>query len=48
MANQTSIFADGILDATRRRRRQVLLSPRAKVLYGLSVVAPGLLDRVRR
>ena len=40
--------ADGILDATVHRRRQVILSPRAKLLYGLSVVAPGLLDRIRR
>lgn len=40
--------AEGIVAATRARRRQVILSPRAKLLYGLSVVAPGLLDRLRR
>lgn len=39
--------AEDILDATRKRRRLVLLSPRAKALYGLSIVAPGLLDRLR-
>ncbi len=39
--------ADGILDATRARRRTVILSPRAKVLFGLSVAAPWLLERIQ-
>ena len=36
-----------IVDATARRDRQVILSRRAKVLYAASLVAPGLLDRIR-
>lgn len=40
--------ADGILDATRTRPRTAILSPRAKALYALSVVAPGVLDRMQR
>lgn len=39
--------AEGTLDATEKRRRVEILSPRAKALYLASVVAPGLLDRVR-
>jgi hypothetical protein len=39
--------AEGTLDATAKRRRVEILSPRAKALYLASVVAPGLLDRVR-
>lgn len=39
--------AEGLLDATASRARTKILSPRAKVLYGLSIVAPDLLDRVR-
>lgn len=40
--------AEGIFRATVRRRRTVLLSPRAKVLFGLSIVAPPLLDWLQR
>ncbi len=35
------------LDATASRRRQAILSRRARVLYGLSVLAPSALDRLR-
>jgi NAD(P)-dependent dehydrogenase (short-subunit alcohol dehydrogenase family) len=40
--------AAGILEATRLRKREVILSARARVLYGLSVVAPGLLEQVQK
>jgi NADP-dependent 3-hydroxy acid dehydrogenase YdfG len=39
--------AAGLLDATHGRARTRILSARAKVLYGLSIVAPDLIDRVR-
>ncbi len=39
--------AAGTVDATFRRRRVETLSGRAKALYVASVVAPGLLDRIR-
>lgn len=39
--------ARGLLDATAARARSKILSPRAKLLYGLSLVAPDLLDRIR-
>ncbi len=39
--------AAGTVDATFRKRRVEILSPRAKALYAASVVAPGLLDRIR-
>lgn len=40
--------ADGIFRAAVRRRRTVLLSPRAKVLFALSIVAPPVLDWLQR
>lgn len=40
--------ADGVLDAVAKGKRQSILSPRAKVLYGLSVVAPELVETLRR
>lgn len=40
--------AEAVLEATLRRRREVILSSRARVLYALSVVAPSVLDRVRK
>lgn len=40
--------AEGILDATARRQRTAVLSPRAKVLDAISFVAPGLLDQLQR
>ncbi|MFZ5478339.1 MAG: SDR family NAD(P)-dependent oxidoreductase [Myxococcota bacterium] len=40
--------ADAIVEAARRRPRQVVLGARAKALYAASLVAPGLLDRLRR
>lgn len=40
--------AEAVLEATVRRRREVLITNRAKMLYALSVVAPGVLDRVRK
>jgi short-subunit dehydrogenase len=40
--------ATGILDATARRNRQSILSARAKVLYGLSLLSPGFVDTLRR
>lgn len=40
--------AEGILQATIRRARTVILSPRARALHALSVVAPGLLERIQR
>ncbi|MDP2311046.1 MAG: hypothetical protein Q8P18_33810 [Pseudomonadota bacterium] len=40
--------AEGILDATLRRPRTVILSPRARALHALSVVAPGLLEQLQR
>jgi len=39
--------AAGLLDATASRARTKVLSARAKVLYGLSIIAPDLIDRVR-
>ncbi len=39
--------ADGILDATARRKRMAILSPRARALDVLNFVAPSLLDGVR-
>jgi len=39
--------AVGLLAATASRARTKILSTRAKVLYGVSIVAPDLLDRVR-
>jgi hypothetical protein len=39
--------ADGLFAATVERRRTVILSPRAKLLYALSVAAPGLLERIQ-
>jgi NAD(P)-dependent dehydrogenase (short-subunit alcohol dehydrogenase family) len=39
--------AAGIYDATLARRRTVILSPRAKVLWGLSVLSPALLQRIQ-
>lgn len=40
--------AEGILDAVIRRRRQVILSPRAKMLYALSLVTPGIMPILRK
>jgi NAD(P)-dependent dehydrogenase (short-subunit alcohol dehydrogenase family) len=40
--------AEGIVGAVVTRRRTVILSPRAKVLFGLSIVAPKLLDRLQK
>jgi len=39
--------ATGLLDATESRARTKILSTRAKVLYGVSIVAPGLLEKAR-
>lgn len=39
--------AAGIVDATIRRPRTVILSPRARVLYALSVMAPAVLERIQ-
>ncbi len=39
--------AAGTVEATFRRKRVDILSPRAKALYLASVAAPGLLDRIR-
>jgi hypothetical protein len=48
----TPMSAEGVaaelVRATLARDRQTLFTPRARALYALSVVAPGLLDRVRR
>ena len=41
-----AVAAD-LVRATVARRRTVILSPRAKVLFGLSIVAPKLLDRLQ-
>lgn len=40
--------AEGVLDATADRSRQKILSARAKVLYGLSLVSPDFVDFIRR
>lgn len=40
--------ADGILDAVAAGRREAILSPRARALYLLSVLAPGTLDLIQR
>ena len=40
--------AEGLLDAVDRGRRQSILSPRAKVLYGLSLLAPNLVQTLRK
>ncbi|MDP2315529.1 MAG: SDR family NAD(P)-dependent oxidoreductase [Pseudomonadota bacterium] len=40
--------ADGIVAAAVERPRSVILSPRARALYALSVVAPGLLETIQR
>ncbi len=40
------VAADTV-EAAFRRKRSAILSPRAKALYAASVVAPGLLDRIR-
>jgi len=40
--------ADGIVEAVEKGRRQSILSPRAKLLYGLSVLAPGAVDQLRK
>lgn len=40
--------ADAILDASRRRPREVILSGRARALYALSVIAPGLLEQIQK
>ncbi|MES2642166.1 MAG: SDR family NAD(P)-dependent oxidoreductase [Myxococcota bacterium] len=39
--------AAGIVDAAATRPRTVILSPRARALYALSVVAPALLERIQ-
>lgn len=39
--------ADGILAATARRPRTVILSPRARLLDTIHVVSPGLLERIQ-
>lgn len=40
--------ADGLLEATRRRTRTAILSPRAKVLDALAFVAPAVLERIQK
>lgn len=40
--------ADGILDATARRSRTAILSPRAKVLDALAFIAPTVLERLQK
>lgn len=40
--------ADGILEATRKRTRTAVLSPRAKFLDALSFVAPSFLERIQK
>ena len=40
--------AEALVEATAARRRLVVVGTRAKLLYGLSLVAPGLLERIRR
>jgi len=42
------LAAAGIVDATAARSRTAILSPRARALYALSVVAPGALEAVQR
>jgi short-subunit dehydrogenase len=39
--------AAATVEATFRHRRTTILSPRARALYAASLVAPGLLDRMR-
>ncbi len=41
-----AVAAD-LVDATLRRTRSIVLSPRARLLFGLSVVAPALLERLQ-
>jgi NAD(P)-dependent dehydrogenase (short-subunit alcohol dehydrogenase family) len=40
--------AEDVIVATRTRRRTAILSPRARLLYALSVVVPGALDGLQR
>lgn len=40
--------AAAILEGVQHRRRRLILGTRARVLYGLSLIAPQLIDRVRR
>ncbi len=40
--------AEGIYDATVRRTRTAILSPRAKVLDAINVVSPALLERIQK